>query len=473
MKHQNSLQKTQLDILQTMNPGMSYSDFTNKYAVTTWSEWEDCKFSDVLFYQPTSGSTSKRKWIPYTKTFIQQLDRAIAPWLYDLYQAQPTIAHGVHYWSLSWLPDELRGKASNDDTEKLSWAKRIVFKTIMAVPSSVQLAKSSKASQFATLCWLTSRADLTFISIWSPTYLLSLLSLFERHRQEIANTLESGEWSIFKNELQQVECPRSSRAAKSMMQHDHIKILVQELWPKLSVISCWTSADAKIWTEKLQQIFPDCKIHPKGLFATEGVVSIPFRKRLVLAYRSHFYEFKLEDGQVIPSWELKMGMKVSPIITGSHGLIRYHLQDWMMVDGFEGEIPQLSFLGREATVDLVGEKLDYLSARKVLAQYRQPALCLLANCNREQTPFYTVLVDSNSNEFETDEELDQLLSEYHHYRVARELGQLAPAHRLGLKDIDQFLYQLEMQSPLTFGDQKLETIIRVQNLQELVHAITS
>jgi hypothetical protein len=468
INNRNNLMQTQMEILHQMFPGLTYEQFCSDHPITSWSDWKNYQFSDVLFFQPTSGSTQKCKWIPYTKKFILQLDLAIAAWLYDLYQCYPAIANGVHYWSLSWLPDELRGQSNNNDLKKLSWAKRVVFKNIMAVPNSVQYAKTSEASQFATLCWLAAHSDLTFISIWSPTYLLSLMSLMETHRVAIAKTLEQGRWHQFAEELALVESPKAPEQAEFILTNNQ-----RQLWPMLKVISCWTSADAKIWADKLQRLFPECVIHPKGLFATEGVVSIPIQNQLVLSYRSHFYEFKLADGEIVPSWKLQLGMNVSPILTSANGLTRYHLQDWLKVDGFLGELPLLTFIGREATVDMVGEKIDFSSGRSVLAKYSKPSVCLIANTNSQAIPFYTVLLVGEENIFAPDNELDQLLCEYHHYRVAREFGQLSVAHKLTVKNLEQFLYKIKMQSHLNFGDQKLEAIIKVQNLEELVHAITS
>src|SRR5690606_18179275 len=98
----------------------------------------------------------------------------------------------------------------------------------------------------------------------------------------------------------------------------------KKLWPKLSLVSSWDTASAEQWAVQLQQRIAGVAFEGKGLWATEGVVTIPFANRFTLSYQSHFYEFILQDSQkVVPSWQLKIGDIVSPVITTGSGLIRY------------------------------------------------------------------------------------------------------------------------------------------------------
>ncbi len=103
-----------------------------------------------------------------------------------------------------------------------------------------------------------------------------------------------------------------------------------------------------------------CYFEGKGLWATEGVVTIPFAEQFSLSYQSHFYEFLLQDTvQAIPAWRLKKGDIVSPVITTGSGLTRYVIDDELEVIDFYHDVPCFRFLGRKITVDLVGEKLDH------------------------------------------------------------------------------------------------------------------
>ena len=84
--------------------------------------------SNIVKFEPTSGSSGHIKWIPYTKSFLKELDCAIGPWLFDLYKQYPEIKNGTHYWALSWIPKEMQEKVSTDDLEILSPQKNLVDK---------------------------------------------------------------------------------------------------------------------------------------------------------------------------------------------------------------------------------------------------------------------------------------------------------------------------------------------------------
>ncbi len=79
---------------------------------------------------------------------------------------------------------------------------------------------------------------------------------------------------------------------------DEVEKSPAELWPHLRHISCWGDAHAAMPLADLQRRFPDVVVQPKGLIATEVIVSIPFAGRWPLAIRSHVFEFLYDDGSV-------------------------------------------------------------------------------------------------------------------------------------------------------------------------------
>src|SRR5690606_26604103 len=182
--------------------------FRQRVAVSAYVDWQPfinrqrtsgshiLTTEDCQRHQPTSGSTSQIKWIPYTPAFLHELGQTISPWVADLYQRFPGIRQGRHYWSLSWVPGELRSAAAsvNDDLQLLPWWKRLFMRHTMAVPEQVSLAPSSELSLFASLCYLCASRDLTLMSVWSPTFLLSLLEQLGRQRDAVAQVLEQGQW---------------------------------------------------------------------------------------------------------------------------------------------------------------------------------------------------------------------------------------------------------------------------------------
>ena len=77
----------------SVSSGWSWEQFAERQPVTEFADWRTLieaqlagrtpllTSSPVMRYQPTSGSTSAIKWIPYTQQFLRELDAAIGPWL--------------------------------------------------------------------------------------------------------------------------------------------------------------------------------------------------------------------------------------------------------------------------------------------------------------------------------------------------------------------------------------------------------
>lgn len=404
--------------------------------------------SPVMRYQPTSGSTSAVKWIPYTKMFLDELDQVISPWVGDLYRQFPMQGHGTHYWSLSWIPTEMRGQTAgdiNDDMKMLSWGKRLLAYLTQAAPQNIALAESSDDSLFATAAYLAADASLGFISVWSPTFGLGLLEQMAVWRLELAEALATGQWGGRTPRMGGVPCPRSPHAAALLQRWDG-KLdagFFAELWPQLSVLSAWDTAAAAPWARKLQSHLPHASFQGKGLWATEGVVTFPFEGRYPLAYLSHFYEFEdAHDGKVLASWQLREGQEVIPIMSTGSGLGRYKMSDVLRVDAPMQQVPCFTFLGRNDGVDLVGEKTSATTAQevqdKLMLGGALPVTLLALDQARHRTPGYVLLLECAEHsprdalQRHVAEQVERALQANFHYKLARELGQLQSAACIAL-----------------------------------------
>jgi hypothetical protein len=445
--------------LKTLGPvlghdsGVSYQEFIRLHPVTDWSHWaplvEKERQTGIPFvcpkvkrYQPTSGSTFQRKWIPYNNLFLRELNEALKVWMSDVYDTYPGVREGSHYWSLSWLPEELRKVQDNDDLKFLNPLLQILMRPVMAVPSSVQHAPTVRESTKLTLKHLLNRRDLAFISVWSPTFLLTLLKELETWRGELAQDKEM-----------------NSRTSGLLRSVRDLTELIPDLWPGLSLISAWESAESAPWAEEVKKLFPHVPFQGKGLFATEGVVTIPFQGHFPLAYQSHFYEFR-RGGEIIPSWELRLGDEVSPVLTTASGLIRYELSDKLEVNEVMDGVPCLTFLGRSGGVDMVGEKMDRDLVRVYFEELRtshptlQP-MTLMALESRD--PGYVLV-----HQGQVSGEIEAPLMRIHHYKLARELGQLAPLKTLEVSDPHVFWRQLAKNRGMIEGDQKADLLVKVK-----------
>jgi hypothetical protein len=399
--------------------------------------------SPIERYQPTSGSTSAVKWVPYTKLFLEEIDGVISAWLSDLYREYPAMGQGTHYWSLSWIPTEMRSQTAgdiNDDMKMLSFGKRLLAYLTQAAPQEIALAETSDDSLFATIAYLAADANLGFISVWSPTFGLGALEQMAAWRQDLARALATGDWGPRTARMAGLKCPSSPRAAKLLQgwngQMD--ARFFAQMWPKLALLSAWDTAAAAPWAAKLKGYLPQAAFQGKGLWATEGVVTFPFAGRFPLAYQSHFFEFAdAHDGKIFTAWQLRQGQEVIPIMTTGSGFARYQMSDVIRVDDTLGQVPCFTFLGRNDGVDLVGEKTSATMVQEVQDALQLdgalPITLLALDEARGRTPGYVLLVECAPEapqaalQKSLAEQVEKALQANFHYKLARELGQLQPA----------------------------------------------
>src|SRR5690606_29418107 len=242
------------------------------------------------------------------------------------------------YWSVSWLPDGMRGGGQqhlNDDMKVLSGGKRLLASMTQSVPEGIALARTSDDAQFATLAWLVADAHLTVLSVWSPSFALTLFERLVDWRDELVEVLRHGDWGQRCMALPGgLRCPRAPRVAALLAEWDGrlTADFFVRLWPRLALVSAWDTAAAAPWATVLQQLLPQAAFQGKGLWATEGVVMVPCQGQWVLAYQSHGYEFEdLDSGRMLPPWALRLGQEVARLLSTGSGLLRYRLNDRLRV----------------------------------------------------------------------------------------------------------------------------------------------
>jgi hypothetical protein len=131
----------------------------------------------------------------------------------------------------------------------------------------------------------------------------------------------------------------------------------------------------------LRQFLGGIELQPKGLLATEAIVTIPLLAcgAAALAVRSHFFEFlpavgRINNGDLRPLMadELTEGNRYRVLVTTAGGLYRYDLHDEVEMVGRHNQVPLLRFVGKTNEVsDLVGEKLNASHVQMVLQRVFQ------------------------------------------------------------------------------------------------------
>jgi hypothetical protein len=377
---------------------------------------------EVSHLIPTSGSSGGRKLIPFTARLQREFDRAIGPWVCDLFKRCPALFGGPAYWSISPATRSAEQEASavpigfQDDASYLGGAKRLLVRRAMAVPAAVGEIDQPDEFRFRTLSALLRQSDLRLVSVWHPSFLTLLLDALPPMWDRLLEDLSEG-------------CPRRARELAGADPR-----VPGTLWPRLRVISCWGDAHAALELPALQRRFPGTIIQRKGLLATEAFVTVPCAGSHPLALRSHFFEFADDAGDVRLAHQLAEGETYEVIVTTGGGLWRYRLGDLVRVSGFLHATPTLEFVGRKGQVsDLRGEKLSETFVAAVVqrvagALRTEVRFAMLApEATAGGSWRYTLFLEAEADPSAWSRELETQLRSNPQYDHCRRLGQLEEA----------------------------------------------
>ena len=226
--------------------------------------------------------------------------------------------------------------------------------------------------------------------------------------------------------------------------------------------------------QELRSLLPHAEFQGKGIWATEGVVNIPYQDTKALAVTSHFFEFRdLQTDEIFSAWNLKTGQNVQPVLTTGAGFFRYALEYRLVVGQPLEGCPTFEFAGRLQGVDLVGEKMDPAAAqeilRKISREFQVHAMSFIADAgNSSKKAGYTLLLESARTlgpreTGDISKRTEELCSEFHHYKLARQLGQLRGVDVFATRTGLQCYMKLNRLSGL-IGGAKIEPLLQAENL---------
>ena len=395
-------------------PIQDYEDFAPYVQRIMAGERNVLTAEPIRLLEPTSGSTGKSKLIPYTKSLQAEFQRAISCWIADIFLHFPSLLLGHSYWSISPPARKTPEQSAvpigfNADTEYLGTFSQRLMRKIMLCPPDFETAGEFLASQ----------KNLRFMSIWSPTFLNSLF------HEDFAKT---------------------------------------QKMDSLRFISVWGDATSQQFLPLVKEYFPKALIQPKGLLSTECFSTFPLFRlnhQAVLAYQSHFFEFKEETGEISLPQHLETGKRYSLIVTTGGGLYRYNTHDIVETRGFFHSIPILRFVGRDNRLsDYFGEKLNETfvdnACREAFEQcHVRPEFYMVVFRKNH----YLLLLDAPNEDFQSLAEiLDELLRKNFHYDNCRLLGQLTQLQCQALSHGLEKYEAFHRQNGMKLGDIKLHPL---------------
>ncbi|MEM7369602.1 MAG: GH3 auxin-responsive promoter family protein [Bacteroidota bacterium] len=467
-----------------------YGDFARQLPI---QEWEDIQpwveriskgekavltADTVLAFEETSGSTSASKLIPYTSKLKQEFETGIAPWMVGLYRSHPSAFDGPSYWSISPATKQVSHTTSGipigleDDTEYFSPLTRYLLKNILAIPGEIKNIGDPHQFYLQTLVHLLSQERLSFVSVWSPSFCLQLDQFLQDHIENILARLHQ----------------QKGLSAQRMRQLNSLlgrRFCWKDLWPDLSVVSCWTDAQSSLYIPALQKrIGQEVPIQAKGLLATEGICSIPLHPQYapVLTIQSHFYEFRqVESGDIFRAHELTDGQLYELILTTAGGLYRYATGDLIEINGFFYQAPCFRFVGRKKVSDLVGEKLsDYQvneAIQKIFGAYLEEIRCLFLypRIRSGKSTYVLFLEPRHARQLSVDPvsllpAFEQALAANPYFAQAIQLGQLqtVECQLLDHGFSDQLKQYLQTKKKIKDGDWKMPALFQEGSLYPLL-----
>lgn len=385
----------------------------------------------VVHTEWTSGSTREAKAIPYSAAGLEGFRHALFPWLSNLCRHDPAVAAGRVYWALSPAGSSaFKHLRTGNDAAYFGDAAPLL-EDLSAVPLALASLADADSWRFWTALFLAACEDLSFISIWSPTFLPPLLDTLEQESDRLADAMMRPERhappAALTSSLRQLQADAHRHVDRLRSATLGARLDSAMLWPGLRRISCWTHGNAERHILPLSQRMAGVMIEPKGLLSTEAAMSLPLHEAAdpVTAVNSCFLELRLDNGRCVPLWEWCEGDEGLVVITTRSGLWRYDSGDRVRVSGFWKKTPTLVFIGRDGCfVDLCGEKLD-----ETLVRHRIPAEVDAIMTPDASLRGYRLFLEAGQVTSERAEkiaeQLDGALCEILHYRHAREVGQLA------------------------------------------------
>ncbi|MEK6773535.1 MAG: GH3 auxin-responsive promoter family protein [Bdellovibrionota bacterium] len=369
------------------------------------------------FFETTSGSSGVKKEIPYTPSLIKTFENMFLLWSGDLLREKKLKTGRIF---ISFSP-QLSKLGLQSDSEYLSPFMQLLLNRFLSVKPQSFRAECGKAFLENLALQLAQDKSLEIISIWSPTYLLSLLEC-----------------------LQQADLSFNSELQKAVQEKNW-----QAIWPQLKLISCWADGASASAYKQLKKQFDFVQFQPKGLLATESPMTIPWVKadhRCIPLWNEVYFEYINQTGLIKPLYDMKKGETGEILISTKGGLLRYALGDMIRCDGYFEKSPSIKFLQRKGEVsDLVGEKLDLQILQKIWGHSQMGYWTLIANQDH-----YVFVSDQNISEEVIEENLNQVF----HFSLARELNQLKPTRSIFVPQLKDYYFQYCQERGMKTGDIK-------------------
>jgi len=187
-----------------------------------------------------------------------------------------------------------------------------------------------------------------------------------------------------------------------------VDLKLRDIYPNISVIGCFKKSLSDYFLNAI--VDENILIMDVGIRASEGTISIgcnPYNRDSIPAIQQTFLEFKdIDTDKIYLVNELKENKKYEVILTNFYGLYRYNIGDIIKVTGWKKNLPLIEFVGRNKTLDIVGEHSPYSQIELSVNNAKNKANISLIDytiCPNfdNELPCYDVIIETSTNEDRT------------------------------------------------------------------------
>ncbi len=364
-----------------------------------------------LFYNTTSGTTSRPKLIPVSRDYFENAYSGLNKlWLYTCLKDNPHIYDGK---SLSAVSPAEEGTV--EDGTPYGAISGMAFKNIPNVlkstyscPYSVICIKDY-IKKYYTMMRFALEADITIIIAASPASVLRLYEIGIECSSDLIKDIRDG--TLRKDVVDTITPPDRedilSRLKPNKARAQELERFIntygedlrpKHYWPNIALVNTWKQGNFARIIPKLDGLFPEATvIRAFGYQASEGraglVLGNDWDYSVCAAHIYHFEFIEEEarqqiDPPVLQAHEVEVGKRYYIIFSNGSGLYRYDINDIVQITGFYNQIPCFRFIQKgEGITSLTGEKLSEEQVMQAIAEVTEEKSI--------GVEFYTMFCDEN------------------------------------------------------------------------------
>jgi hypothetical protein len=447
-------------------PVCNYDDLKAYIHKMTDGESDILTAGKATYFARTSGTTGPAKYIPVNELYLEEFRTARRVWYRQVAQVFPRMVRGT---ILTMHSPRIEGETDggipygsitiatgvvNTRREGSSGGTPEAWEHFQKIPMSIFYIEDINTKYYLLLRFaVTTRISL--MAAINPSTLILMCRKLTDFAPDLIRDCEQG---TLKKDLQidpqmreRFEHRlRKNRKAAARMRSSlalHKRVRPIDIWPKMCGCICWKGGSAPFYLRQFPDWFGNLPVMDYGFAATEGSFSVVMSadgSKGAAAVTGHFLEFIPEENKnekepkVLTADELEVGKRYFILVTGSHGLYRYDMNDVVEVVDFYRKTPMIMFCHKGGNmVSYTGEKISESQVVQAVTAAQESSgvaldgFCVSVRLDCEH-PRYVLAIEPAKTE--SDESLKTLLQEfeanlqaanieYKHKRASLRLGE--------------------------------------------------